>query len=233
MFRLKQQKEELSTDSYVEFPVALAYIRTRKAAKRSPLSVWFLLFAAGAAVGLISLLAMGAIFAMFISRPVPSKTALLPEASVRANVPDTAANSPTVIPEQRPVTPTPPPLQRTSHQKTGQIAPGGEPSGAVAEEPRPPAYVSPQPLKQALPDVSLLAPGEIEGPLRVEVRVKINESGRVTDALLINGSKISENLTNALLNAAKRWSFAPAKRDGKPVVGEHTIVFQFGGPAPK
>jgi TonB family protein len=88
-------------------------------------------------------------------------------------------------------------------------------------------------VKQAVPDVSSLSPSDVEGVSRVEVQVKINTNGRVTDALITNGSKLSEALSNAVLNAAKRWTFAPATRGGKPVASDHTIIFQFGAATPK
>jgi outer membrane biosynthesis protein TonB len=63
---------------------------------------------------------------------------------------------------------------------------------------------------------------------RVEVIVKVDETGHVVDARFANGTKkINPSVANASILAAKQWTFTPAALNGKPVPSEHSIVFQF------
>ncbi len=89
-------------------------------------------------------------------------------------------------------------------------------------------YRAPRPLRQILPNISQLAPGTLAMAGKVEVIVKVNESGRVTEAHVINGArKINASLIGAAILAAKQWIFEPATLGGKRVPSEHSIVFQF------
>ncbi len=56
------------------------------------------------------------------------------------------------------------------------------------------------------------------------VKVRIDETGAVRSAWL-SGNAVDSAAASAALNAAKRWRFAPARRNGKPV--ESSLVIQF------
>jgi len=60
----------------------------------------------------------------------------------------------------------------------------------------------------------------------VQIRVKIDKDGGVRDARVIEGGG-NPALEWAALDAAKRWRFQPALRNGKPVESEVTIPFRF------
>ena len=64
------------------------------------------------------------------------------------------------------------------------------------------------------------------GPHRVEVRVSIDERGKVTRADIVHSGPLPAEVTRAVLDAARKWTFEPA-RPGEPVAGVHTIHFQF------
>jgi len=73
-----------------------------------------------------------------------------------------------------------------------------------------------------------LPTGVADSPAEVRVVVKLDDSGHVVEARLVEGKKkFSPILRNAALNAAKQWVFEPASLHGKSIESEHTIVFQF------
>ncbi len=91
-----------------------------------------------------------------------------------------------------------------------------------------PTFVPPRPLKQVLPDLRSIPPGSIGGVAQLEVAVRVNKKGRVTEAYLVgDASKVAPHLARAALTAAKEWTFQPATIRGKNVPSDHTIVFEF------
>jgi TonB family protein len=72
-------------------------------------------------------------------------------------------------------------------------------------------------------------PQELIGEVtRVEVEVRIDDTGRVTAAHAINqGPGSKAQLTSEALTAAKQWTFQPATLHGEKVESQHTIVFEF------
>jgi protein TonB len=64
---------------------------------------------------------------------------------------------------------------------------------------------------------------EIEGVVLIEVT--IDPSGSVVDARVIRG--LGYGLDEAALRAAKAWTFQPAMRCGRPIVGHKKIPFRF------
>lgn len=91
------------------------------------------------------------------------------------------------------------------------------------------SYRPPHPVKQVLPKLSTLPPGiAAEAGGEVRVVVKVDESGHVVDARLIEGrKKISSFLASASLTAARQWVFEPASLHGVSIPSDHTILFQF------
>jgi TonB family protein len=90
-----------------------------------------------------------------------------------------------------------------------------------------PNYVPARALKQPLPDTKLFAVPDIPEGAEVDVQVRIDENGVVTEARVKNGTKDNDLLRSAALEAAKQWIFEPAKIGGKNVASEHMIAFQF------
>jgi TonB family protein len=99
---------------------------------------------------------------------------------------------------------------------------------APALESRPPAFGPPKPLLQVMPNTRSLAPGLITQVTRVEVAVRIDNTGRVMSARALNeNGNTKAALSQAAVNAARQWTFQPATLQGEKVESEHTIVFEF------
>jgi hypothetical protein len=164
----------------------------------------------------------------------PAPVTRQPETSQSTAPPETN-NSPLPAATQKqisiptPSLPPPPAVAMPTQPKPNTAVP----NTAVPTQPRPTtaAYHAPRPLRQVLPNIAQLAPGVMATAGRVEVIVKVNENGHVTEAHVVNGPrKISASLLGASVVAARQWVFEPATLGGKPVPSEHSIVFQFQVP---
>jgi TonB family protein len=79
-------------------------------------------------------------------------------------------------------------------------------------------------MPSAINPTSLAFPG----PTDVEIEVRIDAEGLVTEARLLDSRPYdNERFTNAALAAAKKWVFEPGKMYGKNVQSSHTIRFHF------
>ncbi len=96
------------------------------------------------------------------------------------------------------------------------------PSGpAVAEVPA-------RPIRQTRPALPPSVRSLITSQMEVNVKVSIDETGRVTKAESMPGKQpVDESVTSAARNAAAVWRFAPARRGGQPVPSELILRFQF------
>jgi hypothetical protein len=115
-------------------------------------------------------------------------------------------------------------------------APGTTPPPqAVSKAPLPttpeerPHIVQPRPTYRAPPVVAAGIRPRINGTVPIDVRVQIDEHGRVTSATPVTKlhGGLEEYLAARAVQAAKQWRFDPAKADGKPVDGAQTIHFVF------
>lgn len=111
------------------------------------------------------------------------------------------------------------------------------PSTPVPSENLPPArkdiestpalnFVPAEAIRKVVPDL----PGiSIATPMQIQVNVKVDATGRVTEAQLVSdrGNR-TPRLTFAALGAAKQWIFKPATLRGQNVASDHLIVFRFG-----
>lgn len=110
------------------------------------------------------------------------------------------------------------------------------PGPAITPAPtRPPVQQSPQPsggtvqgevAKQAMPNVAASANRTIHGKVDVAVRVKVNPSGTVDNAVLESRAQ-SRYFTAKALEAARKWTFKPAQQDGHAVASVWTLRFRF------
>ncbi len=160
---------------------------------------------------------------------------------------DTADSSPQHIAAATPGTEPPPVLQTSTPQAPERIAPAQtapvnsvpeqvpQVTDATHEQPgrtdaKPlVSYRPPRPVKQVLPKLGALPAGiSAETIGEVRVVVKVDKSGHVVDARLIEGNKkIGSIVANASLAAAKQWVFEPASLHGETIASDHTILFQF------
>jgi len=100
-------------------------------------------------------------------------------------------------------------------------------AGTVAERPNAVAGPDTQPVPISRP-----APEYPADALRrneagtVLLTVAVNDAGQPTDVFIKRSSR-SRSLDRAATQAARRWSFRPARRDGRPVAGEVEIPITF------
>ncbi|HET8548107.1 MAG TPA: hypothetical protein VFL57_08895 [Bryobacteraceae bacterium] len=68
----------------------------------------------------------------------------------------------------------------------------------------------------------------IQGELTTEVRVRIDERGRVVAAQAAReNSSLLRNLAELARNTAYMWRFTPARLGERPIPSDYTIVFKF------
>jgi TonB family protein len=107
-----------------------------------------------------------------------------------------------------------------------EAVPPAPPAPPAEEKPSPTGRVPGKVEKQVAPEVTSRARATIQGHVRVRVAVRVNTEGRVSDAKL-QGPRVSRYFSNASLEAARRWKFAPAKVEGRPLASSWVIEFDF------
>lgn len=89
-----------------------------------------------------------------------------------------------------------------------------------------PRYTPPRVVRRVRPNTNGLPFSELSASADVEVQVRIDADGHVTEASIVSNTP-NEFLTTAALSAAKEWAFEPAKLRGKSVPSDYRIVFHF------
>ena len=130
-----------------------------------------------------------------------------------------------------------PPVNRTPSYTGGSTINGWDATPEPARKRRPAAttaapanvadFVAPQPLLQVTPNTKSLANGAVTTTTRVEVQVRVDQTGHVAYARVLNGASVKRAVSAAALNAARQWTFQPATLRGQRVESDHTIVFEF------
>ncbi|MBV8551442.1 MAG: TonB family protein [Acidobacteriaceae bacterium] len=99
------------------------------------------------------------------------------------------------------------------------------PPGSIPPTPAP-SYIPPQPLSRTLPSFGHTHGIPTYGVTEIDIQVRIDEHGRVTDAQVRTASEhVSGALTAEAIAAARQWTFTPAKLNGKNIPCDHTIAF--------
>lgn len=159
---------------------------------------------------------------------VPPSRASTTEASPRVFVVDPpavqpdfslpAAAGPAVLSQLRLPDPPPPAPESPPPAKTvPEIKPA----------PRVSSYVQPRVLHREQPQLpSMVFRTMIAQEMRVEVEVKIDAAGKVTDAKIVSGP-VRNTISSAVITAAKKWTFAPAQSDGQLIPSGTRILFEF------
>jgi hypothetical protein len=108
------------------------------------------------------------------------------------------------------------------------ITPAAEPARNRPTQPIVPPYTPPQPLRQVQPVLSVNSRAMVATMVEVEVKVHIDESGRVVSAdPLPSAIPVRNFLVAAAHNAALAWRFEPARRGDRPVSSEMVLKFQY------
>jgi TonB family protein len=86
------------------------------------------------------------------------------------------------------------------------------------------SFVPPRPVRQVAPD--LPSGVQVADDTRVSVKVLLDETGRVKSIELMSRN-VDSSLTNAAMDAAKRWRFEPARQQQKKVSSSLILHFRF------
>jgi TonB family protein len=89
-----------------------------------------------------------------------------------------------------------------------------------------------QVAQQVLPDVPKSARDTIRGTVRVGVRISVDSAGNVTEAELDSPGP-SKYFAHLALDAAQQWRFEPPKVEGRNVLSDWFLHFQFTGQGTK
>jgi hypothetical protein len=96
---------------------------------------------------------------------------------------------------------------------------------AATEEGR---YVAARPINRVEPEPSFTLHPFIVPEVQINVRVVIDRSGRVIRAeSLSRGNALMDHLSKIAVQAARQWTFSPARHDGQNVPSESLLQFQF------
>jgi len=68
----------------------------------------------------------------------------------------------------------------------------------------------------------------IAKPKTIAVQVVIDKTGRVTQAEARSSSGVQKMVIDKLLEAARSWTFVPARLGNEPIPSEFTLQFTFG-----
>lgn len=103
-------------------------------------------------------------------------------------------------------------------------------AGNPVPAPMPPRYIPPRPLTTITPNLAIFGGSQLAGIREIQIEVDVDTSGHVTAARAVNKSQnVSWVVAAAVIAAAKKWTFEPAKLDGRVVPAKHTIVFHVAG----
>jgi TonB family protein len=87
----------------------------------------------------------------------------------------------------------------------------------------------PQATRRVAPVVAASLRPRIRGKVLIDIRVQIDNRGRVTSAVPVSRPRkgLETDLAGSAIRAARAWHFEPATRDGKAVSGTQTLHFVF------
>jgi len=170
----------------------------------------------GAVTFFVLLVALVVALAVFYSR---GKKASAPPARA-AEQPVTQAAPPTRQPTRQPV-------RQTVHQTVQPAAKAAQPPPASAPSSSKTTPLGGAVKHEVIPDVSRGARNTITGHVRVNVRVEVDSSGKVTAAKLASPGP-SKYFANLAWKAAQGWEFSPAEVGGQPAASVWMLHFRFG-----
>ncbi len=120
-----------------------------------------------------------------------------------------------------------PPSAQPQTPVAAESAPPLNPAPASAPAPEPAKADTPGAVvDKVLPEIPRSASQTIQGTIRVKVRVKVDASGNVSSATLVSSGS-SAYFARLAVQAAQRWRFAPAQRNGQGVPSVWILKFEF------
>ena len=190
------------------------------------------------AVAVVAVLALVAIIVVpkFFRRNSQTRPAA-PVAAEQPAVPAAVQPKPAAKPTPQPAAP----VAKTVRPPAVKLAPKPIEKKSVASNPAPPpaparsatppatpsntGVVRGRVVQQILPDGTQKARDTIRGKVRLSVKVRVDESGSVTEASLAAPGP-SQYFADRALKAVQLWKFAPAKMDGRSVPSEWLLRFE-------
>ena len=112
----------------------------------------------------------------------------------------------------------------------GAEAPSGAPAARGKASRR--GLTAGQVAQQVLPEVPQSARDTIRGTVRVGVRISVDSAGNVTEAELDSPGP-SKYFAHLAMDAAQQWRFEPPKVEGRNVLSDWLLHFQFTGQGTK
>jgi TonB family protein len=79
-------------------------------------------------------------------------------------------------------------------------------------------------IERVTPKITPGALRSVQGKIKIQVKVKVDETGRVTDARLKSRGP-SRFFAERALEAARGWKFEPARENGKPLASQWMVEF--------
>lgn len=154
----------------------------------------------------------------------------LPSSSRSSRPPDFTSSEPKMAARKPKETAQTPALGKIASPQSSVSAPSPRVPDAKASS----IYVPPRPLKQVLPNTKVFGSSLVHEAGQIDVEVRIDERGRVVDAVISRNATSSGGalLTQQAIAAAKQWRFEPAKLHGKSVPSDHVIRFYFRPASP-
>jgi hypothetical protein len=93
-------------------------------------------------------------------------------------------------------------------------------------------YVQPRPIRRPQPVLSAVVANLVAAQVDVDVKVWIDETGRVVRTEALPGRRpVSSSLVAAARSAAMQWRFEPARQGNRAVPSDLILRFQYE-PAP-
>ena len=103
-----------------------------------------------------------------------------------------------------------------------------EPHASASREESAKGSSSAEAMRAPRPSVPAKIKSTITSDNTIDVRVRIDKSGRVIEATPVSASgPVATSLVRYALNTARRWRFRPARQKGKPVPSETVLEFLF------
>ncbi len=102
------------------------------------------------------------------------------------------------------------------------------PTPSPAPGPPPDIFVEPVVLSRVSPALPPSIRSIMQGDVVIHVVVDVNEQGNVTTARVADATDpVAKRLAPEAIQAARRWRFTPARRNGVPVTGYVVLAFRF------
>lgn len=156
--------------------------------------------------------------------------------------PFTPLPKPAAAPKETSTVSTPPAVPAASHepQVWVKVETVGESRGIIGRIPllrrlkkQPQTFVPPSPIREVRPSLTAREKRALVGPVPVDVKVYVANSGKVQFAELLSSSDRHEDLAATAIYAARHWEFTPARLGPDKVPGEIILHFRFAPEEPQ